>query len=265
MKRLLLAATAAFALAGFAAPAAAQEEEIDIAAMAAQYASEFQVEPLTPEQAARLPLAREILTRALPDGSLQEPLAVYFEGIYVDPATDEGLPPNEALMQVLNWSLYLELEPRKAERALAIIDPAFREREAALTRTNFEATRTRMAALEPLMREALAEVYAIYYDEAQLRDIAAFFATPTGGLFARQQLTVAANERLSMRVFASPIYWEATMSSYMAADQSDQFPEPRRFADLSPAEREHLVALTEMDLQALEAAMDNVWQVEGAE
>ncbi|VVT04423.1 DUF2059 domain-containing protein [Erythrobacter sp. EC-HK427] len=266
MKRLLLAATAAWALAGLAAPAAAQEEEIDTVAMAAEYASEFQVEPLTPEQAARLPLARDILTRALPEGSLLEALAVYFEGAYLDPATFEGAAPNDALAQSLNWLIAIELEPRKAEMALAIIDPVYREREVALNRASFEATRTRMAALEPLMREALAEVYAIYYDEAQLRDIAAFFATPTGGLFARQQLEVASNGRLSTRIFASPIYWEATMASYMAADPAENFPERRHFADLTAAERERLAALTGQSLGALEAAMNNDWQaLEGAE
>ena len=59
-----------------------------------------------------------------------------------------------------------------------------------------------LAALEPTMRTAMAELYAVHFTDAELADIAAFFATTSGATYARQSYALASDPRLLSAVFS---------------------------------------------------------------
>ena len=142
----------------------------------------------------------------------------------------------------------------KAERALEIIDPDWRERE----RIALETWRQRYAALleqmEPVFREALAEIYAERFTASQLVDIAAFYRTETGRFFAQQSLSLASSPRLVAAMTSNSSLWENMYDESYAI--VDGFPEARSFDDLSQREREQLMALTGLDEATLRSAID---------
>ena len=109
------------------------------------------------------------------------------------------------------------------------------------------------AAVEPPVRAGLAKAYAVRFDEAQLADISSFFATPTGGEFARQ----------SMALFADPQVMGATMEampemigSFTEMETSmeaalESLPAERDYADLSAAQRARMADLLGVEPDAL--------------
>ncbi|VVT04430.1 DUF2059 domain-containing protein [Erythrobacter sp. EC-HK427] len=258
MKKLMLAA-AAFAGLATTAPAAAQEEAFDEEAfvqMQAMLGESFALEPLTPEQEARLPLAREIMNTAMPEGALRSAMEGMLGGVFGSLAQEAAIDPNSTLTASLNYYFFFELEPRKAEAALAIIDPDWRAREEAEQAAQMEMAASMMETMEPLVRDAIAELYAIYFTDAQLADIAEFYATPTGQVFASQSFAMSSDPRLFARLLGSREYWQAMGGLVEEAAPIGTPPGRRAFADLSPEERRRLASLTGQSLEDLEYAMN---------
>ena len=115
----------------FASPAAAQDDA-EMAQMAA-LASIFETEPLTPEQEARLPLARQIVEKVLPEGAMMDVIGSTFERMLGPIMEMANSDTNAALAGALGYSAS-ELAVDEAESAeiLAIVDPAWRERNDAM-------------------------------------------------------------------------------------------------------------------------------------
>ena len=262
-----LAAAAALAI---AAPAAAQDdadpmadgtEEMDAESLAMfgeMMSGIFQAEPLTAEQEARLPLSREIVGTMMPDGfyadMMEKIMGETFGGIM------SMFGGESAGGMVLASRLDVEAdtldELGEAERAelAAMLDPAYDRRMDAISGAMSEAMGTAFAQLEPPMRDGLSRAYAVRFDESQLRDIATFFATPTGQLYATE----------SMALFADPQVMSATMSAMPAMMGSfgdmeasmkaamDALPKERGWDDLSAAERRRMAQLLNLSVGELQ-------------
>lgn len=273
MKWKLFGSTgAALALAFTPAPLIAQdaEDEAAEAAMEAAFAGlaeAFVVEPLTAEQEARLPLARDIVEKVIPEGALMEVMGGMFDGMLgplADLAADDT---GTALVGSLGYSANdLGIDDEAAEQVLAIIDPGWRERnrvESEMGRTMMEQM---MGRMEPMVRDVTAELYAIYFDEQQLADINAFFATPSGAAYARESYRMTSDPRLGAAIFSDPeLFWGPMMEmggeleAAMAA-----LPARRTLADLSKAEINRLIALTGLAREDLELAIGDGSYVEEA-
>lgn len=106
-----------------------------------------------------------------------------------------------------------------------------------------------MATMEPPMRKAMSEAYAIYFDEQELADISAFFSTPSGLSYARKSFTMSSDPRIlgaSMEalpaMMASMADIEAKMEAATAA-----FPAAKGWDELSAAERTRISELTGLE------------------
>jgi len=69
-------------------------------------------------------------------------------------------------------------------------DPHFRERMQISTRVMTNEMVDLMTSMEPVLRETLASIYARKFTADQLVEMNAFFATETGGAFARDYMMV---------------------------------------------------------------------------
>ena len=69
-------------------------------------------------------------------------------------------------------------------------DPHFKERMQISTRIMTNEMVDLMTAMEPAIRETLANIYARKFTADQLAEMNAFFATETGGAFARDYMMV---------------------------------------------------------------------------
>ena len=180
-----------------------EEEELatfeqEMAAAFAVLGDIFKTEPLTPEQEARVPLGQAMAGFMMPQGSFatamndtMQPMMTMITGTVTnDPrsrlAEISGVPAADLAA----------LGDAGAQEALDIFDPQF----AARTRRTSDAMVTMIArlldAVEPSYREAMARALAVRFDEGEMRELLAFFATPVGGKFAQQSFLVQYDPRM---------------------------------------------------------------------
>ena len=253
-RKTLLTLGASLALT--AQPLAAQDEMPDEDAFAA-LAGMFEVEPLTAEQEARLPLAQEIIARMIPPGSMGEMMDGMMGGMF-EQLSQIGMAANSDADFVaekigLMGEDLLLTEAEAAELA-AMFDPVRKERmqrEAQLVPSMAAAMAT---AMEPTMRKAMSELYAINFAQGELEEINAFFATETGTSFARKSFTMASDPRVmavSMQALPDMMAQIASMEEKMKAATAD-LPQARSFDELSDAEKRRVAKLTGYPVENLE-------------
>ncbi|MCA0888856.1 MAG: DUF2059 domain-containing protein [Pseudomonadota bacterium] len=257
MKKIVNAMAAAALVC--AVPAAAQEDpEHSQSAMspgeldefAGMMASLFQTEPLTEEQNARLPAAQAVVGEMMPDGFYGEMMAGMMDKMLRPMLTMFSQPEF-----VLGARLTVDAEAiealEEAEQAelTAMLDPAYQARGDAMVAVLTSRMGGMFTAMEGPMREGLSKAYAVRFDDAQLADIAAFFATPTGGEYARE----------SMALFADPQVMQASMQALPAMmsgfgdiesamrEAMTALPAERGYDDLTEAQRKRMAELLDVD------------------
>lgn len=254
LRKSLIAIGGAVLLAG--SPAAAQSEA-EMAQMAALSAM-FEVEPLTPEQEARLPVARQIVEKVLPEGAMMEVMGSTFDSLLGPIMQMANEDAGGALAMALGHRPEeLGLDEAQTTEVLGIIDPAWRERNAAISSLTQTMMADMMTRMEPMMRNVMGELYAIYFDEQELHDISAFFETESGLSFARQSYAMAGDPRIMAAMFEDPELLFGTfaqMPAQMEAAMAD-VPSGRAYDELSQADRSRLLELTGFTKEELEAAM----------
>lgn len=228
-------------------------------------AGTFAVEPLTPEQESRLPLARSVVERIMPPGTLGEMMGSMF---------DNMLGPLEALSQPRPIAVVAEqlgypeaelpLDDEQAAIAAAIFDPAWDERRQRQAEALPLAMGNLMNVMEPAMRRAMTELYAVHFSDGELADIAAFFATTSGATYARQSYALASDPRLLTAVFSEmPAFMGGMMTMQQQLEEATaDLPPARTLAELTPNERKRLADMLGMTVEDLEYSMQ--WGADAA-
>ena len=215
----------------------------------------FQSEPLTAEQQSRLPAARAVVSIMMPDG---------FYGKLMGDMIDSSIRPMMAMFTqpefILGSRLALEqdalAELSEAEKLelLGMLDPAHEDRVDAILNVMTGSMGTMFAELEPPMRDGLSKAYAVRFDERQLADISAFFATPTGNIYAKESMALLADPQVMQSIMGTlPSMMgsfgdiEASMTEAMLA-----LPAERGYDDFDAAERARMADL--LDVQEADLA-----------
>ena len=257
MKKIVNAMAAAALVC--AVPAAAQEDPEhsesamspgDLDEFAGMMAGLFQTEALTEEQNARLPAAQAVIGEMMPDGFYGEMMAGMMDKMLRPMLTMFSQPEF-----VLGARLTVDAEAiealEEAEQAelTAMLDPAYQARGDAMVAVLTSRMGGMFTAMEGPMREGLSKAYAVRFDDAQLADIAAFFATPTGGEYARESMALFADPQVmqaSMQALPAMMSGfgdiESAMREAMAA-----LPAERGYGDLTEAQRERMAELLDVD------------------
>lgn len=234
------------------------QEEMDEDAFAAM-AQMFTAEPLTEEQKTRLPLANQIIAKMIPEGAMQEMMDSMMGGMLqplmqmeADKAAQE---PAEFVAEQLGLSEEeLNISAEQANELADMFDPARverKQREAALLPSMMNEM---MSAMEPTMRRVMAELYAINFNETELKDIDAFFSTESGANFARKSFTMASDPRMvagTMEALPEMMGVFANMEQRVAEATAD-LPAARTFSELTAEERAKISAATGYDEDNLE-------------
>ncbi|WP_137680386.1 hypothetical protein [Aurantiacibacter suaedae] len=267
MKRLALLVALLAALA-MPAPALAQPADPDLMAERAEELGEmFPVEPLTAEQEARLPAATALVEKIIPPGTMGEMMIGMFEGFFSPVQAMEGKagkPPLAKLLGISRGQL-VGVNSEAAARAATMLDPDWqlrKEREAeALPR----AMNAMMSAMEPTIKSAMAEMYALHFDATELRDIDVFFSTESGAAYARKSFIMTADPRfagLMMEEMPEMLAGIADMRAELEEATAD-LATPRSWYELDPAEQAKLADMLGMTREGLEASMSS-YEAEGA-
>ena len=257
MKKIVNAMAAAALVC--AAPAAAQEDtehsqsalspgELD--EFAGMMAGLFKTEPLTEEQNARLPAAQAVVGEMMPDGFYGEMMAGMMDKMLRPMLTMFSQPEFVLGARLTVDAETIEaLEEGEQAELTAMLDPAYEARGDAMVAVLTSRMGGMFTAMEGPMREGLSKAYAVRFDDAQLADIAAFFATPTGGEYARE----------SMALFADPQVMQASMQALPAMmsgfgdiesamrEAMTALPAERGYDDLTEAQRKRMAELLDVD------------------
>lgn len=265
MKRIsmIAAGAALFATSPLAAQPAAEAAKVQgersAAGMADMMKAMFKVEPLTPEQLARLPQAQAVIAKMMPPGTLQEMMGAMFDKFLGPLMAMEGEASKSQVARELGVrdDEDFALKDADAGRVAAILDPAWKERRKAEMAAAQRAVSVGLTAMEPAMRKSMAEAYAVAFTDAELTAIDRFFSTPEGASFARKSYSLASDPR----IMAGAMEGLPAMMGQMKAIEGEvkaataKLPKQRTYAELTPAQREELSRLTGLDQTDLRAGM----------
>lgn len=197
--------------------------------------------------AARVAAARPVVDKIFPvgtyrrmmDGTLSKMMNSMMDGVMKMPiaqfARIGGVP--EAKLA--------GLDETSMEQISAIIDPNFRER----TKRGMDAMMASMVDMmdgfEPKVRDALTRAYARKFDGKQLGELAAFFKTPTGNLYARESMMMFMDPEImgEMQALMPEMMKKMPEMAAKAEGATKSLPPPRKIADLSQEERGKLAKL----------------------
>ena len=228
---------------------------MDEAAVLAMMSGLFQAEPLTAEQEARLPAATAIVATMMPEGFYGEIMRDMMEKT-MRPMMAMFSEPDFILASrlTLDEAALADLSDAEKQELLTMLDSAWDQRADTMVDALISNMGGAFAAVEPPVRAGLAKAYAVRFDEAQLADISAFFATPTGGEFARQSMALFADPQVmgaTMEAMPEMIGSFTEMETAMEA-ALESLPAERDYADLSLAQRARMADLLGVEPDTLD-------------
>lgn len=208
----------------------------------------------------RLTLGTTITAKLFPDGLYRKIMDGTLDQLMRSMTDQVGmLPIKETLAAAgLPADHLAKMEPATLDEITAIIDPHFKERLSLLLEVVMPELIDFMTTKEPLIREGMAEAYAKRFTRDELIDINAFFDTSTGGKFAAQSTLVMTDPAVVGRMQSILPEMLKLMPTIIgkAVKQFEKLPQPRKFADLSEAERAKLASILGVDVDELSTRSD---------
>lgn len=137
---------------------------------------------------------------------------------------------------------------------MEIYDPAYKQRLKITTHTMMTEMAGIMTEFEPEIREGLAQAYAEKFDTRQLGELNAFFATPTGTAYAADSYLIMMSPQVmeKMQAFMPKMMQQMPAMIDKVTAATADLPQPRKFADLSPAEKAKLAEILGISKAELE-------------
>lgn len=268
IRRLFIGTAALAALALTPQPLLAQESPEQIDQAMAMLGQMFPAEPLTPEQETRLPQAQRIITRMIPEGTLGELMGSMFDKLMGPMMAAANTSAITAVTKGIGLERSeLDLTPEQTAELAALFDPAHAERQTREAAVMPGVMRDLMTVMEPSMRKAMSELYAIHFTQTELDGVEAFFQTDIGTAYARKSFTMSSDPRIisaSMEALPQMMGSFAEVEQKMAEATAD-LPKQRAFADLSAAEQAKVAELTGYELDDLKAIQESAAEAEDAE
>ncbi len=264
MKRVSLTIAASLALAT-SAPLAAQGQETEAAQdgleqVMGAMSELFPTEPLSAEEQARLPQAERIIALVIPEGTMGDIMGKMIDDIVRPMMALAGSGAKAAVAEGMGVTPYeLDLDEAQAAELATLFDPAYAERMERELDAFPQMMREMMTLMEPSLRKAMSEAYAIHFTSPELTEIEAFFETETGAKYARESFAMASDPRMmSASMEALPAMMQALgdIEARMKASTAD-LPPPRNFAELSQEERDAVTAATGFTEDEIWAALES--------
>ena len=260
MKTLRRLALPLAAILSATAPAAAQEADTEPMEQAmdqtmAQLGEMFPVVPLTADEQARLAVARGVVERIMPPGTMGELMGSMFDNMLGPMTKLAGDNPNAAFLSKTGIDAAAQgMTETQTSEALALLDHVWKERIEREAKIMPRMMTRLMTDLEPAMRTAMSELYAVYFDERELADIDAFFSTESGATYARESFRMSSDPRLMGAMMEQmPVMMTALMGMAGEMEQATaDLPPVRHFKDLDAGQRTRLSELTGLPSQELE-------------
>lgn len=239
-------------------PAAGDEPDTMEQAMA-MLGAMFPAEPLTAEQQARLPAAQGLIAKIIPEGTMGEMIDKMMGGVLgpIMAAAPDGATTTLA-KQIGTEPYALDLTEEQAGELASLFDPAWAERQKRELAAFPIIMKEMVTLMEPGMRKAMSELYAIRFSATELAEIDAFFSTGTGGRYARESFLMASDPRImasTMEALPALMGSIGDIEKRMAESTAD-LPAKRAFAELTAAEKAKVAEMTGITVEEIESNLE---------
>lgn len=216
----------------------------------------FDTSNMPEPEPARLELAKVTASKLLPDGAYAKIMDSMFEQM-LTPIMNilPGLTDDQIVTATgASAEDVAALTEEKKAAVTQILDPQSKERGKRTIEIMKPMISEAMAVIEPAMRTGLSRAYARKFTAPQLTTINGFFATPTGGAFARESFALQADPEVMQATFKA---LPAIFTSFMGDEAKfkamfEALPKQRELKDLSAAEMEQLASLLGVEIKSLE-------------
>ena len=288
-KSMLLAGTIAFA--PLAAHAAAPKEapaaevvaddavpvpsEIDSEAMMADAKAKMQKEmdeaiamvekmfgtkDLPPVDPARLALAQKTTAALVPAGGLEKMLDNVYGKMFNTFLEEMGGTSDLSLSikTGVDSEKIAALDANTKKAVADVFDPHRKERDDQMIKVIRPLISEFLADLEPPMRDGLAHAYARKFTPAQLTEMNAFFATPTGSVYASESMALGADPEVMVTMIKAmpPVISKFFDRGPALEKQFKDLPKEKSLTDMSDVELAKLAKLMKVDVKVLKDQRD---------
>jgi hypothetical protein len=179
-----------------------------------------QTAPIAAVDPARLKLAEQIANKLIPPGSYQKLMKDVADQM-AGGMIEQMMGMDAAIIAKSAGADAKDVEGKSLGELASSADPHFKERMDITMKVMFDEMGKLMSAMEPTARAALAKVYARKYDVRQLGDMNAFFATPSGSVFAGDFFaTFSDKEMMSAMMGEMPKLLEAMPAIMKKAEEA---------------------------------------------
>jgi hypothetical protein len=197
------------------------------------------------------PLATGIAAKLFPDGTYRKLLGDTFTKMMSGMIDQMADVPLGDLMKSfgVDQGTMPKLDKATVNKVMAIMDPAFKERMRLVMDGMFKGMIPLFEKMEPDLRAGLAESIDHRFTPAELGELKTFFDTPTGSSFASQQMLLFMDPAVMGRMQAQMPKIMQAMPAMIgdAAKASAALPKPKKYSDLTEAERAELATLLGID------------------
>jgi len=204
---------------------------------------------------ASLALARPVVDRLFPVGTYKRLMGATM-GKMMDSIMDGAMNlPMASLARIggVPQDRLARMDKATLAEAMVILDPYYRERTKRGMNAMMGSMTELMTGFEPQIRDALTRVYARRFDTRQLGELNAFFSTPTGTAYAADSMTLMMEPEIMGEMQTLMPKLMGKMPEFVAAAEKAvaELPKPKRYEDLSKAERDKLAAVLGVDAKTL--------------
>jgi hypothetical protein len=246
-----------------AAPKKSKDEE-----MFEMLGKMFEIKDTSPIDPKRLAAATKTVGALVPNGVLAKMLddmAKRFIAPISDMQPDMSVYDIMSATNVYEDSMY-EMDDAKRKEITALLDPKRKDRIAQMADAVMPFVNKTMNKIEMPMREGMARAYARKFTVAQLNEMNAFFATPTGALFAGESYILQADpEVMHAMVKAMPKMLEDLKADGPEIEATvKKLPDAKNLTELTDAEMSKLASLTGIKLETLQENKKNWGAVDEA-
>lgn len=194
--------------------------------------------------------AKAVVERLFPNGAYARVMSDTLEKVVratVSTTRDKQI----AELAVMGWltdDQFKQLSDENIAEMVAIIDPISDKRMALAKQIMTSELGKAMGQLEPQVRQAIILAYARRFTPDQLADIANFFSTPTGSVYASESIPlILGPEVMDPMMSLMPKVGEQIPAMMQEVETATaKLPRTKPFAKLSKAERKRLATLMGM-------------------
>jgi len=220
----------------------------------------FDTDSLPPIDPARLTLAERTTAALIPNGSIEKMVDNLYGKMFRTLMGEFG-GQSDLMLSIktgVESDKIAALDDATKGQIADIFDPYRKAREEQITRVVKPLISEALADMEPPMREGLAKAYARKFTGAQLGDLNAFLATPTGALYASEWMALQADPEVMLAVIKAvpPLITKFIDRAPEIEKDFKELPKEKQLADFDDKELGKLARLMKVEMSALKEQRD---------